>query len=212
LNSDNVFVTVIDADSIIPEIYIGELERKCQKDNLNIHDFLFCSPHVYSVNRKESMVLGRAFDTLYSFLHYVTMHSFSKISFPISNYTISYKTLKEINFNDVHQDCIAEDCHLTLKAISETKGRLSVIPIYTFSNQMNLVGGKSFFEECKSKFWQEERHQRGVLEISYAFKNVVNSNFRNKNIIMSFLSVLHVYLDQVAALWFTSFIICQFVL
>lgn len=139
----------------MPEIYIGELERKVVNENKNIHDVMFLSPHVYAVNRMDSMILGRVFDNFYSFLHYITMPSLIGVSFPISNYTLSYNTLKEVGFNDVHKDAIAEDCHMTLKAISETQGRLTCVPIYIFSNQMSLVGGKNFIEEFKSKFWQE---------------------------------------------------------
>jgi hypothetical protein len=76
---------------------------------------------------------------------------------------------------------------------------------------MNLVGGGSFMEEFKSKFWQEERHQRGVLEIAYAFKQMVDSKFRNKRIILAFITVLQVYLDQIGGLWYTTYVIHQFI-
>jgi hypothetical protein len=141
IDPSSVELTIMDADSLIPDVYIREIEKKCRSGQ-NKHNFIFGLPQVYSINRRESQIMGRIHDTLYTQMHFSTFHSFCKASTPVSNYSISYQTLKEVGFNDNHKDTIAEDTHIVLKTISKTKGRVQSEPIFAFSNQMSLYGGQ----------------------------------------------------------------------
>jgi cellulose synthase/poly-beta-1,6-N-acetylglucosamine synthase-like glycosyltransferase len=107
----------------------------------------------------------------------------------MSNYTVSYKILKEVNFFDTGKDYIAEDVHTALKIVNKTSGRVQVKPIYAFSNQTNLASSGSFVKDFLSKFWQSERHQRGMMEFAYTIQNLVeNEGWKKKHLWQSVLS------------------------
>jgi len=43
-------------------------------------------------------------------------------------------------------------------------------PIYVPFNQLNICTGNGYWEDCKARFWQAERHAKGVADVAYSFK------------------------------------------
>ena len=78
------------------------------------------------------------------------MHSIAQLanlvainfSFPLSNYTISYNTAKEIGFWDTCADAIGEDFHTCQKCYWKLQGeRFVTVPMYIPTNQLSLSTG-----------------------------------------------------------------------
>lgn len=63
---------------------------------------------------------------------------------------------------------------------------MSVIckPIYIPFNQVNLSTGNGYCADIKAKFWQAERHAKGVFEVAYCFKMLLSSSFKWKNLVL----------------------------
>lgn len=91
---------------------------------------------------------------MHASIHSANMISIFDISFPLSNYTISYELAKKIGFWDTCSDAIAEDYHTVLKILWKSGGDVIGVPIYAPFNQVNLSTGNGYFEDIKAKFWQ----------------------------------------------------------
>ena len=108
------------------------------------------------------------------------------MSFPLSNYTLSYNLIKRIGFWDTCADAIGEDFHTTIKAYWKTQGDMKTCPIYTPFNQVNIATGNGYWEDCKARFWQAERHAKGVADAAWCMKMALNQPFRVKNLYVLF--------------------------
>jgi hypothetical protein len=144
----------MDADSLINPFYITEINNFLKEDSQNKNNYLLASPQYNSVNNHETNIFGRFFDLAHVGFHFSFLYSPFGVSLPMSNYSVSYTILKEVNFFDIGKDYIAEDAHTALKIVNKTSGRVQVKPIYAFSNQTNLASSGSFFKDFLSKFWQ----------------------------------------------------------
>jgi hypothetical protein len=59
---------------------------------------------------------------MHSSMHFSNLYSSFDLSFPLSNYTMSYQLIKRIGYWDTCADAIGEDFHTTQKAVWKTNG------------------------------------------------------------------------------------------
>ena len=60
-------------------------------------------------------------------------------------------------------------------------------PIYASFNQVNIQTGKGYFADIEARFWQAERHARGVADVAYSINMVVRQPFNFKAFVLSYL-------------------------
>lgn len=186
IDSDSVFVTVIDADSWAPGVYFDLVEEEIIKDYSKRYSMIFMPPQIFTRNHLDVPILTRVHDLLHGYAHCSNLFSFVKLSFPLSNYTLSYRLIKSIGFWDTCSDAIGEDFHTTQKAYWKTGGKIVCVPIYAPFNQVNLATGKGYWEDVKARFWQAERHAQGVADVAYEFGMLFRSRFRFMNLVICF--------------------------
>ena len=75
--------------------------------------------------------------------------------------------IRRVGFWDTVEEAIGEDMHMCLKSVFKSHGEVRTVPIYTPFNQLNIQTGNGYISDVKSKFWQVERHTRGVADIGY---------------------------------------------
>lgn len=129
-------------------------------------------------------VWTRVYDILHSYAHMSNLWSYFDITFPLSNYTLSYNLIRSIGFWDTTPDAIGEDFHTTLKCFWKTKMNIKAVPIYVPFNQVNISTGNGYCADVKARFWQAERHAKGVADVAYCFKMLFNSSFKCKNLLV----------------------------
>lgn len=122
INDDDVFVTVMDADSWAPNAYFDEVEEHIYNHLDKRHTFIYQPPQIYSRNNMEVPIFVRTYDDMYASFHAASITAFCGITLSYSNYSISYNLLKRIGFWDTNEEAIAEDAHLCLKAHFKTNG------------------------------------------------------------------------------------------
>lgn len=169
IDPSKVWITVIDADSWVPAIYIDELERHMlNPENYPRREkFIYQPNQIFTRNHLDVPIFTRTYDQLHSCMHHCNLLSFFDAGFPLSNYTLSYNLIKRIGFWDTCPDAIGEDFHTTIKAFWKTKGEIETYPIYTPFNQINIQTGKGYMPDIEARFWQAERHARGVADVAY---------------------------------------------
>jgi hypothetical protein len=106
-------------------------------------------------------------------VHFSNLFSLFGISFPLSNYSLSYSLAKKIGFWDTCPDAIGEDFHTTIKAFWKTRGKVTTVPIFTPFDQLSIHTGKGFWTDVSKRFWQAERHGRGCADAAYNLKNLI---------------------------------------
>jgi hypothetical protein len=202
IDKDKVLITVPDADSWVPEIYIHEVERHYLDPSNYPHRFdnIYCPNQIFMNNNLQVPLLNRTLDDLHAAFHSANMISVLDLCFPLSNYTFSYNLIKEIDYWDTCTDTIADDYHTILKATWKTNGRARSYPIFTPFNQANLATGKGYCNDMKAKFWQAERHGTGVIDAAYGFNMMANNPFSWRSF-MSAIITLDLYLAPATLPW-----------
>jgi hypothetical protein len=100
INLDDVFVTVVDADSWAPNCYFNEVENHLYDNYDSRHSFIYQPTQIYTRNNMEVPIIVRTYDDMYSSLHASNQISCSGVTFSFSNYTLSYALVKKIGFWD----------------------------------------------------------------------------------------------------------------
>lgn len=72
----------------------------------------------------EVPMLSRVGDYAYSQMHCSNFYTCTGITFPISNYSVSFDLMKRIGFWDTVEDAIGEDVHTTIKLFWKTQGEI----------------------------------------------------------------------------------------
>jgi hypothetical protein len=67
---------------------------------------IYQPPSIFGRNRMEVPNIVRVFDDMHSYAHFGNLLSTTKLSFPLSNYTLSYKLIKSVGFWDTCADAI----------------------------------------------------------------------------------------------------------
>ena len=77
INPDSVFLTIIDADSWVPAIYIKEMEDHMTKEQNydRRHKFIYCNNQIYTRNHLDVPIITRTYDHLHSCMHHSNMLS-----------------------------------------------------------------------------------------------------------------------------------------
>lgn len=176
-------VTVIDADSWVPKEYFMEIEHKLKQRPDLLGNTVFCPPQIFGRNHMEIPLFTRIYDNTHSLVHLSNLVSFY-FAVPLSNYSYSYSLFESIGFLDINTDAITDDVHTYQKLFWKIKGPINTIPIYTPFNQLSVETGKGYIDDLKAKFWQIERHGKGINEISYALNMLFKTPLRLRNIIL----------------------------
>lgn len=187
IDLNNVLITIIDADSWVPPLYITKVEEYMSANPDNKDLAIFVPAQIFTRNYLEVPVFTRIYDHTHSMSQLSNMRSFSNLIFPISNYSLSYNLIKFIGFWDTCQDAIGEDFHTNQKAHWKTQGKSFNVPIYVPFNQVNVQTGKGYMKDVEARFWQAERHAQGCADVAY------NINMLLKTQLWTFKSILMTY-------------------
>lgn len=122
-------------------------------------------------------------------MHHSNMLSIFGCGFPLSNYTLSFNLIKKIGFWDTCPDAIGEDFHTTIKAFWKNPGNVETVSIYACFNQVNIQTGKGYLADIEARFWQAERHARGVADVAYQINMLVKQPFNFKAFVLAFLTI-----------------------
>ncbi len=106
--------------------------------------------------------------------------------FPFSNYTYTLHRLKEIGFWDTNAEAIGEDYHTYFKAFWKTKGNLCGVQTGVPFIQMSLSTGNGYIKDMIARFWQAERHARGIQDVAYNIKMLFEDHFCLRGLLMTF--------------------------
>ena len=94
------------------------------------------------------------YDILHSFAHASNSYSCFDLTYPLSNYSVSYNLMKRIGYWDTCPDAIGEDFHTAQKVYWKTQGKAQMRPIYVCFNQVNISTGNGYCADVKARFWQ----------------------------------------------------------
>lgn len=182
-------ITVIDADSWAPDLYIDLVHEHLQTNYRNKDQFIYQPPQIFTRNNMEVPVVTRVQDLMHSYGHCSNLYSIFNLTFPLSNYSLSLSLAKKIGFWDTCADAIGEDFHTTQKAYWKTHGEIITVPIYVPFNQLNIQTDRGYFGDIYARFWQSERHAQGVSDVAYELKMLFSQKFRLKNFLVVYLII-----------------------
>ena len=115
-------LTIIDADSWAPGLYFEKVNEYLETHFEKKDKVVFQPPQIYTRNQLDVPVLTRVYDLMHTTGHTSQLFSIFGISFPLSNYTLSYSFIKRVGFWDTCPDAIGEDYHTTQKAFWKSGG------------------------------------------------------------------------------------------
>ena len=190
IDEDNVLITIIDADSWVPPLYIAKVDEYLSGSPENKDIAIFVPPQIFTRNYMDVPVFTRVYDHTHSLAQLSNMRSCFNLIFPISNYSVSYNLMKRIGFWDTCQDAIGEDFHTTQKAFWKTRGEMMNVPIYVPFNQVNVQTGKGYLADVEARFWQAERHAQGCADVAYNINMLLRTKFCS---LKSFLMVYYIW-------------------
>jgi len=160
---NEIVVTVIDSDSVLPPHYFAELTRQFMTDPLR-HTLIWQAPilldnEIWSTNPPIRLV------TFFS--NAVTTGDYFnpwEAKFPYSSYSLSLKLLQEVNFWD--PTLLAEDVNIYMRAFFSKGGRVSIHPIH-LPVRSNPIYGVNLWHASVIFFNQKVRTGWGGAEIGY---------------------------------------------
>jgi hypothetical protein len=185
IDPDTVMLTILDADSWAPDIYFSVLEERVREEWEHRHLRVYQPIQIFTRNSLDVPVFTRVYDILHSFAHMSNVWSSCfDLTYPLSNYTLSYNLIKRIGFWDTCADAIGEDFHTMMKALWKTQMEVKGRPIYVPFNQANIFTGNGYWADIKARFWQAERHAKGVADVAYCTKMLLTQPFKLKNLLL----------------------------
>ena len=113
--AEKVLLTIIDADSWVPEVYVREV-------NDHLHDerhlaqreyFIYQPNQIFTRNIREVPIVTRVYDQVHGGMHSNNHFSLFDVTFPLSNYSLHFSLAKKIGWWDTCSDAIGEDFHMT---------------------------------------------------------------------------------------------------
>ena len=75
---------------------------------------------------------------------------------------------------------------MTEKAFWKTEGKIEAIPIFAPFNQLGIQTGKGYWADIKARFWQAERHARGVSDVPYNINMLIKRPMRWRTLVAAF--------------------------
>lgn len=71
-----------------------------------------------------------------------------------------------------------------MKASWKTQMQVKSRPIHVPFNQVNISTGNGYWEDMKARFWQAQRHAKGVADVAYNTKMIISQPFKFKNLLV----------------------------
>lgn len=186
INANDVFLTIIDADSWVPEIYMLEMQERIDAQYDLRYKTIFQPAQMYSRNNLEVPLTTRVYDLSHGALHFTNLIGVFAASAPLSNYSLSFNLIKRIGFWDTCADAIGEDYHTTIKAFWKTNGDVRTVDLEIPFNQVNVQTGNGYLADVSARFWQAERHARGCADVAYVLKMLFSQPFHWRTSVISY--------------------------
>jgi hypothetical protein len=188
IDINKILLTIIDADSWVPEVYIREVEDHLfEPYHLKQRErYIYQSNQIFTRNHLDVPVVTRTYDQVHGGMHNNNTLSIFNITFPLSNYSLHFTLAKKIGWWDTCADAIGEDFHMTEKAFWKTAGNVEAIPIYAPFNQVCIQTGNGAWADIKARFWQAERHARGVSDVAYNINMLIKKPFSWRTFVVAY--------------------------
>ncbi|KAI8976554.1 glycosyl transferase family group 2-domain-containing protein [Pilobolus umbonatus] len=171
MRGDRIMITVTDSDSMIPALYIEEVEARLAESEHP--SYLVCAPPIFfSRNCFDVPAAVRVTDITWSAMVMSNLSNSHGLCIPCSNYTLSMNLADEVGYWDTDADAVGEDMHMWLKCFWKTKGEARTAPIYVPINLTN-VQTTGYLSNVNARYIQAKRHYNGVADVAYTLKNAV---------------------------------------
>lgn len=193
INLDEVFITIMDADSLIPALYTDQVSKHIENNYEKRHTLIYEPPQLFTRNAAEVPFFVRTIDTMMSYMHFSNLFSIFGYTMAVSNYTLSYRLLERIGFWDTCEYSRGEDVRITAKAYWKTNGETRVVPIYAPANQFSICTGKGYKADFRARFLQARRHTQCQIEVSYNLVSMLERRFSIRNFHL-FYTIFEVYM------------------
>lgn len=198
LSSQNVIISICDADSLLPKNYFSYLTYAYLTDPERQYHFYWAPVLLYN-NFWQLPIFVRMQATLSSIVR-LALLSYKDNLIQISTYATSLTLLQRIGFWDV--DIIPEDWHIYLQAFFKYGEKVKTVPLFTIINGDAVYSGK-LFKTLANRYEQEKRWAWGVSDIGFALRKFFVTPHINP--IVKLRKIL--YLVETHLLWPTSFFI-----
>ncbi|OQD79816.1 hypothetical protein PENANT_c043G00217 [Penicillium antarcticum] len=178
LESCNVMVTVMDADTHLSRDYFTEIRRLHYSHITEADRSIYCCPIIFDRNSHESPILVRCADLLWGFAGLSTMYPCTVIAIPTSVYSLPLSLVEKVGGWDSDPTAIGEDLHMLLKCYFETAGNLISRVVYIPASQCNVssdagIGWRRTIDTCIARYRQALRHMWGALDSGFAARRSV---------------------------------------
>jgi hypothetical protein len=107
----------IDSDNLMPQAYFEEMEAFLGNNDWNIHRFMFGANQMYSINSADVPMVNRATDFMLGSIIFMWSGNLTHTQAVMSNYSLSYKSFKEMGFFDMHPDSTGDDLYVSAKVL-----------------------------------------------------------------------------------------------
>ncbi|MBI4009073.1 glycosyltransferase family 2 protein [Candidatus Roizmanbacteria bacterium] len=198
IKSQDVLITVCDADSLISQNYFSYLTYEFLNDSSRMYHFYWAPVLLYN-NFWSLSFFVRIQATLSSILRLAFLSQKDKL-IQISTYSTNLWLLKKINFWDV--DVIPEDWHVFYQAFFTFGDKIKTVPLYTIINGDAVYSG-ALLKTSQNRYEQEKRWAWGVSDIGYTLRKF----FTTPHISISAKLKRILFLAESHLLWPTSFFI-----
>jgi hypothetical protein len=106
-----IVVTVTDADSYIPDLYIHQVE-KSMRDVDDPYMTIFTPPMIFARNAHEVPASVRVTDFIWSVMVAQNLSNSRGMNFPCSTYSLSMVLADKVGYWDTGFNAIGEDMHM----------------------------------------------------------------------------------------------------
>ncbi|KAI7869712.1 hypothetical protein BDF14DRAFT_1779827 [Spinellus fusiger] len=169
VDKSRVILTVTDADSAIPELYVHEVEEALVRSD-DPYCLLLAPPIFFSRNCFHVPAAVRVTDITWSAMVMSNLSNSCGMSFPCSTYSLSMALAERVDYWDTDADAVGEDMHMWLKCFFKTNGKVRTAPIYVPINLTN-VQADGYFSNVNARYVQAKRHYNGVADVAYTLKS-----------------------------------------
>jgi hypothetical protein len=170
MDTDDVIVTIADADSLFARNYFSYLTYEYIKDEHRLYHFYWAPLLLYNDFWRLPFFI-RMQATLSSIFRLAFLSQRKKL-IQVSTYSNSLSLLEKIGYWDV--DIIPEDWHVHLQAFFKYGSKVKTIPLYTITTGDAVYSG-TFLKTVANRYEQEKRWAWGVSDIGYALKMSVTT-------------------------------------
>jgi hypothetical protein len=165
-NIRHITITSCDADSRFHPHYFSCLTYKFATDP-GRHNRFWQAPVLFHNNVWQVPTFIRSVTMMMGVLQLASLSNSYEESFPNSTYSASLYLVDSVNYWD--PDVISEDWHMFIKCFFQSRGRVTVEPIYLpVSGDAPL--SPTLWRTAVNRYEQAKRHAWGVSDVPYALK------------------------------------------